>query len=239
MKIKLPFQYLIKINRRYKPKKVILPIGYDCHPAYLLNSRTLRKHSLPFDWLLTTPYLALDYAYTNIKDNFKHFLDGLQKNQEGKVYAEKFPEAVFYHYDDLLTNSNLTFKLKERSNRFLKLFNNEVVCFLFVIPIVELNSDERLGLYKRSIIRFLKLLKTDDELLIYVRFENSLQENEVFYLKFIEEVRELHKLRIATLLLESQQYGLWGNERSYYDLLNALGVQQKQIFPRINFLKNK
>lgn len=39
------------IENRYKCKHIIIPIGCDCHPAYMLSSIHLRKISLPFDWL--------------------------------------------------------------------------------------------------------------------------------------------------------------------------------------------
>ncbi len=63
MKINLPFQYQLKLNKHYKLVKEILPIGCDCHPAYMLSKLELRKESLPFDWLDTKPHLALNFAF--------------------------------------------------------------------------------------------------------------------------------------------------------------------------------
>ncbi|KJD35931.1 hypothetical protein PW52_09420 [Tamlana sedimentorum] len=200
---------------------------------------TLRKESLPFDWLLTSPLLALDYVYANIKDDFKFFLRDLKRNKEGKVFAGKYPESTFYHYNDLITATPLKNKIKKRCDQLIKLYYNKPICFLFVIPIVSLNSAQNVKEYSVSIEHFLTLLKQTDELLIYIRFENSLNENKVFYSMLIEEISTFKKLTTATLLLESNQFGLWGNVREYSKLLNDLGIKRKQIFPKIDIKKPK
>ena len=62
MKLRV-FKYVLKVSRQFKPTKAIIPIGCDCHPAYMLDKVKIRKESLPFDWLDTEPLLALQYAF--------------------------------------------------------------------------------------------------------------------------------------------------------------------------------
>ena len=125
MKIKIKFtekhSYAISINKRYWSLKTIVSVGCDCHPAHMLKALSLRKQSLPFDWLDTQPVYGIKYAHENIINQFQFFLTDLKKNNEGKVFANKYQFAVFYHYDDLITNKKLQLKIKERCINFIKL----------------------------------------------------------------------------------------------------------------------
>ena len=78
MKVKLKFSkkynYVLVIKKRFGASKFLIPIGCDCHPAYMLKSLNLRKQSLPFDWLDTKPLFGLKYVYENIVNKFNFFL---------------------------------------------------------------------------------------------------------------------------------------------------------------------
>lgn len=159
MKIKLPFQYQLKISKQYKAIKSILPIGCDCHPAYMVSKLELREESLPFDWLDTSPSRALNYAFVNIKNHFSDFLIDLRITEKGKVYANEFPEALFYHFDDLIENEQLQNKIRQRIARFLELRSSKSCYYLHTLPSIGIVTNENLEFVKQSISNFKSLLK--------------------------------------------------------------------------------
>ena len=144
MKIKLPFNYQLKIKKNYRSLKNIMPIGSDCHPAYMVSKLELRKESLPFDWLDTKPLHALSYAQKNITERFSFFLKDLKKNEAEKVFADKYPHALFYHFDDLIDNKQLQNKIEQRINRFLKLYDSDACYFLHTLTSSCIQSSEDL-----------------------------------------------------------------------------------------------
>ena len=145
-----------------------MPIGCDCHPAYMLSKLELRNKSLPFDWLDTKPHLALRYAYETIKTEFQFFLTDLTKNEEGKVFSQKHPEALFYHFDDLIENKILQNKIQERSQRFLKVYKKQPCYFVHTLTSQTIANKEDLELSIAAITQFKILLKPNDELLLYL-----------------------------------------------------------------------
>lgn len=237
MKIKLAFGYFVRINRQFKSKKVIIPIGYDCHPAYVLQKTTLRKESFPFDWMLTEPEKALDYAYSNIKNDFKYFMQNLTIDSKGDVIAQKYPEAAFYHFKDLRDNTTLQKKISKRCNNVLNTIKTKNVSYLFVVPSIHLNSDQAVECYYESIKRFLTILKQTDDLLVYVRCENSDEENRFFRTQLFQKISGLSQLNFAVFVLESDKYGLWANQHQYRSLLADLKMDYYQIAPSIRLEK--
>src|ERR1700744_5709286 len=115
MKVKVP---LIKknlyIEERFDYESVIISLGCDCQPAYLLDTLHLRKRSLPFDWLRTDPIQGLKYASANFKNNFEDFLSDLEINGHGHVVSKKFPFSEFFHDKDLISNDVAQEKYKRK-----------------------------------------------------------------------------------------------------------------------------
>ena len=239
MKIKLPFHYQLKINKQYKPLKSILPIGCDCHPAYMISKLELRNESLPLDWLDTKPSLALYYAFINIKDNFSDFLIDLKKNEKGKVFAEKYPEALFYHFDDLIENVQLQNKIRQRIARFLELRSSKSCYYLHTLPSSGIATTENLEFVKESIVDFQSLLKNNDELIIYLRFDESFEEHKEKAKLLQDFADSLSQVRLIKYLRFKDKFGIWGDESQYKKLMHELGIKTKFSGLKINIEKLK
>lgn len=66
-------------SRSHAPRRMatLVPIGCDCHPAYVLQTLHLRHAAYPFDWLDTSSEAALQYVEDNLRSRFAWFLHGL------------------------------------------------------------------------------------------------------------------------------------------------------------------
>lgn len=239
MKIKLPFQYQLKINKQYKPVKAVLPIGCDCHPAYMLSKLELRKESLPFDWLDTKPHLALNFAFETIQSEFQFFLNDLDKNEQGKVFSQKHPEALFYHFDDLIENKDFQKKIKERTQRFLKLYKNKACYFLHTVTSQAIKEESDLQFVIQSIEKFSSILKPNDELLIYLRFDESLTENGHHAQLLEKTIQSYPQVKMISYVRQKEVFGIWGDETYYKKLVNNLGIHTKIGFPKITLNRKK
>lgn len=239
MKIKLPFHYQLKVNKQYKAIKKILPIGCDCHPAYMLSKLELREESLPFDWLDTKPLLALNYAHQNINDCFAYFLEDIRKSEIGKVFAAKYPEALFYHFDDLTENKKLQDKIRKRVDRFLKLYQTDDCYFLHTLTSSCIEKADNIEFVKQSISKFKTLLKNNDELIIYLRFDESFEEN-IENTELLQEFTDsLPQVRLIKYIRFKSKFGIWGDETQYKSLLKELGIKTRFRSLKFNIEKLK
>lgn len=239
MKINLPFQYQLKIKKQYKSVKAVLPIGCDCHPAYMLSKLELRKESLPFDWLDTKSHLALNFAFETIQSEFQFFLSDLDKNEQGKVFSQKHPEALFYHFDDLIENQDFQKKIKERSQRFLKLYKNKACYFSHTLTSQAIEEESDLQFVIQSITKFSSILKPNDELLIYLRFDESLTENSHHAQLLEKAIQSFPKVKMISYVRQKKEFGIWGDETYYKKLVNDIGIQTKIGFPKISLNRKK
>ena len=117
------------IEKRYTASLPIIPIGCDCHPAYVLKSLHIRNISFPFDWLNTKPSTGIDYVNRNIKSEFSNFLDKLTRNKDGNIVSDWYRHTEFLHYDRLIDNKKLVLKLLQRAKRFMEFYNNKECIF--------------------------------------------------------------------------------------------------------------
>lgn len=224
------------MSKRYRPSQAIVPIGCDCHPAYMLKSLNLREQSLPFDWLDTQPLYGIKYVYENIINKFEFFLSDLKKNKEDKVFAEKYECSTFYHYNDLIKNNELQSKLRKRCADFLKLIKKEPIYFINTVTSDSINSNEAIQTFLNSINEFLSILKRKDLLLIYLRYDESLEENKLFCDELISKVSMLHKnVKIINYIREKENFGIWGDEKKYSALIKRIGINLYPIFPKTTF----
>ena len=239
MKINLPFQFQLKINKRYKSLKYLLPIGCDCHPAYMLSKLGLRNESLPFDWMDTKPALALNFAFETIQSEFYFFLNDLVKNEQGKVFAQKHPEALFYHFDDLIENIDFQKIIEERTQRLLKLYKNKACYFLHTVTSQAIEEESDLHFVIQSLAKFSSLLKPNDELLIYLRFDESLTESSYHAQLLAKEIQSFSQVKMISYVRKKDKFGIWGDETQYKKLVDDIGIQTKIRFPKITLIREK
>ena len=231
--------YKLRISNRYHAKKSVMPIGCDCHPAYMLNKMELRKESLPFDWLDTKPSGALLYAFENIRDSFSSFIKDLKVNEQQKVFASTYPDALFYHFDDLIINKSLQKKIQQRCQNFLKIYNNKACYFIHNTTSLNFDNPEKVTSFVFSVQQFKTILKPTDELLVYLRYDESLYENQHYCETVMDSVNKLSNCRMIGYVREKEKFGIWGNETVYTKLLDDLGVVRVQGWPKFEIIKKK
>ncbi|AUC84426.1 hypothetical protein CW731_03530 [Polaribacter sp. ALD11] len=244
MKIKLKITkkhcYDIILNKRWKSLKTIIPIGCDCHPAHMLEILNLRKQSLPFDWLDTEPIYSIKYAYENIVNKFNFFLRDLKEDNEGKVFSNKFKYSIFYHYDDLIINKKLQVKIQNRCINFIKLIKTKPIYFLNTVTSESINSNEKVKFFLNSVLEFQNILKRKDILIIYLRYDETQDENKLFCDKLIDELEFFDKnIRIIKYIREKKLFGIWGDEKKYTAFIRKIGISIYPIFPKIIIKKHK
>jgi GTPase involved in cell partitioning and DNA repair len=205
----------------------------------MLSKLELRKESLPFDWLDTKSHLALNFAFETIQSEFNFFLSDLDKNDQGKVYSQKHPEALFYHFDDLIENKNFQKKIEKRTQRFLELQRNNACCFLHTVTSQSIEEVSNLQFIIKSVGKFSSLLKPNDELLIYLRFDESLKENSHHAQLLDKAIQSYPQVKMISYVRQKNTFGIWGDETNYKELVNDIGIQTKIGFPKIKLIRKK
>lgn len=237
--MKIPFIILpgyrkhLVIEKKFRTNNVIIPIGCDCHPCHTLVKLNIRKHSLPFDWLNTDPILGIKYVSDHLKTDFSDFLSDLELNENQNVVSANYPFAEFLHEKDLIENDSTRIKFKRRIDRFLNLYESNDCFFLYNLTSESLIDSEK----AKMAVNFTKTLsdqiKTNDKIFIYIRYDESQSENEIFCNQVFNEISLINKVSAAKYIRNLKNYGGWGNEKKYYDLYENLGIKLKKVFPRI------
>ena len=210
----------------------IIPIGCDCHPAYTLQKLNIRKKSLPFDWLNTDSIKGLKFVSENLKNNFIDFLSKLYINTRGHIVSEKYPYAEFIHEKKLIKKKSDKDKFQRRVDRLKPLLNNEVY-FLYNITSNSLKSEKNVDDFYKSAIEFTSQLKNNQILCIYIRYDESLKENESHCKKLLKLLSNSKNIKISNYVREKKKEGIWGNEKYYPKLYQSLGIKINLTFPKI------
>src|ERR1700744_6282993 len=143
MRICMPFfKKNLYIENRFHCDNVIVSLGCDCHPAYVLDTLHLRKQSLPFDWLKTKPTEGLNYVTANFRNDFKDFLSNLTINEHSNVVSRNFPYAEFFHDKNLISEENEQDKYKRKILRLSDLRRTARIHYLYTISISDLRQPE-------------------------------------------------------------------------------------------------
>lgn len=208
----------------YTYNKIIVPIGCDCHPAYVLKKLNLRENNLPFDWLNIEPNKGLTYITDNIKNGFKYFISDLKVNDNGHVVSSHYECAEFYHEKDLIENTNHQLKMKRRVDRFNEILKNDI-SYLHMIPMKTLTNQDVVDNILRSIIEFKSILKPSDTLSVYIRSDDKKHQNEAMYESLISKSKGLEQVTIAKYIRNKKKYGQWGDEDRYNNLLTKVGIK--------------
>ncbi|MEH1008506.1 DUF1796 family putative cysteine peptidase [Winogradskyella sp. ECml5-4] len=235
---KTRFKKSILFEKKYFCSKEIIPIGCDCHPAYTLQKLNIRKRSLPFDWLNTDSIKGVKFVCDNIGNNFSGFLTKLYKNERGYIVSEKFPYAEFMHEKNLISSEKDKTKFIRRISKFLKLIKKDVY-FLYNITSDSLISDETVKEFFNSVIQFQSFLKQKQFLCVYIRYDETFDENSKFCEKLLELLNDLKNVNATKYIREKEKEGIWGNEKKYTQLYRSLGIKIYLTFPKVTFVNFK
>jgi hypothetical protein len=239
--MKIPLVYIPKsklkrflhIERRFKAQHTIIPLGCDCHPAYCLQKLHIRTQSFPFDWLNTSASKGILYVNNNIRVGFKHFLEDLTVNDHGNVISAHYPYAEFIHEKDLATNLNNQLKFTRRTERFQKALQRETVSFLYNIPVAQIINEVEAEELVTSVTTFVAQLKKSHHLHIYLRYDESENENADLANTLSTALQNIKGVTVVKYVRQLNRYGIWGNKNQYPDLFKKLGIPIKQTFPKI------
>ena len=215
------------LEKTYFPSNVIIPLGCDCHPANFLRKLNLRNHSFPFDWLSSRGIEGLNYVSDNLINDFKFFTFQLERNNRGYVVSKQYPNTEFMHEPDLIENENSRNKFIRRIERFGDVLKNEKCNFLYNISSFNCDSEERILFFSKSVENFLKLIKNNSKLYIYIRFDENFNENLFFCDKLKVELEKIKNVYVSKYIREKAKYGIWGDENKYPNLLKELGINLK------------
>lgn len=240
MNMKIPLLYIpntnikkiLHIEKKYQSPLPIIPIGADCSPAYCLQKLNLRSTSLPFDWLNTDPIKGLNFVKDNIKNNFSLFLAGLNKNDAGNIISSKYSYAEFLHEPNLIQSNDDQQKFYRRIEKFTTLYKKDVN-FIYNIPSTSLDTRQVAEDFIRSVHEFKEVLKKNDKLYIYIRYDESYDENRLNCEKVNNAFNDSLNINIKKHIREIEAFGIWGNEKEYPELLRKLGIAIKLSLPRV------
>lgn len=212
------------IERKIITLKPIIPLGADCHPANILKSLGIRKESYPFDWMNTEHHKCIEYVNENIKNDFNLFLSHLVKNHKNNIVSNNYTYAEFYQFKDLINNEKTQKKIKLRANKFLDIIQKKSCYFLLNVSAKEM-KDSKINEFIFSIKEFHRITNYKHDLLIYIRFDDNINENKETVGRVLSELEVLEKTRVVKYLRGLATYGIWGNEKDYIDLLKRLNVK--------------
>ncbi len=231
---KTRFKKFLIIEQKYKSDREIIPLGCDCHPAYTLQKLNIRKTSLPFDWLNCDPIKGLLFVHDNVETNFKYFLINLCRNSKGHIVSERYPFAEFIHEKNLIEKDADKLKFAKRISRFQQMvFKNTY--YLYNITSHALDSESSVYSFYESVLQFDAILDSQHSLCIYIRYDESINENKIYCEMLIGLVNELKFVKIANYIRKLDQDGIWGDANYYPTLYSSLGIKIKMTYPKIYF----
>lgn len=113
---------------------IIIPIGYNCTIANVLNDVSLRGHSYPFDWVFVKMYKVTEYFKTDFKDFFlreklvQSDYSGSPASEKSGIISRKERDIIYVHdghYQSLKTDDDFYTMQKNKYNRRVeRLYNN-------------------------------------------------------------------------------------------------------------------
>ena len=217
----------IIIEKKYFYPNIIISLGSDCHPAYVLNKLGIRRQSLPFDWLNTEDIEGINFVVDNLINDFKYFLSELELNERGYLISKKYRFTEFMHEKGLNQNADSKAKFIRRIERFKNLVKNQKCDFLYNITSLSCKSEEDVKYFVNSVQKFINEIKNDDKLHIYIRFEDSYNENSEICRKLQSELEKLDKIYVSNYIRDTKNFGIWGDQNKYYYLLKGLNLRVK------------
>ncbi|HCA07082.1 DUF1796 family putative cysteine peptidase [Chryseobacterium sp.] len=225
------YKYFLVIKRNYASDKYIIPIGRDCHPAYSLERLNIRVQSLPYDWIRLKSIMGLKIVRENIQERFTFFLDDLRKNEKGNSYAEKYPDAEFTHSKAVISDPKLRKTFERRCSRMMDIIECQSVAYLYTLSINGFKTSEDIDFFCGTVHDFTKILKTEDSLHMYIRFDEHIINEEICH-ALLTRIQKIPQVYITKYSRQKEKFGIWGNEKEYPKLYKSLHLPIRQIFPK-------
>ncbi len=223
----------LHIEPKYGYGKIIVPVGCDCHPAYVLEKLNIRIQSLPFDWLDIDPVNCLSYVNQNFANKFEKFIADPTRNEKGNIISRAYPSAEFLHEKDLIESLADQQKMQRRALRLMDLYGKEPCAFMHNIPSRALSSIGNIEQISDHIQRFMDLIKPSDTLHIYIRYDESLEENRSHCELLKSKLEEYPRVVVADHIRHKGRSGIWGDPEQYPDLLRSIGIEIHRKFPKV------
>jgi hypothetical protein len=220
----------IVIEKQYYCDDLIIPIGCDCHPTWMLNKLHIRNQSLPFDWLLTDSLQGLHYVADNLLNDFKFYQANTYKNIRNNVAAEKYPFSEFVHEGDLIENQRTQKKMQRRVERFKSLFKENKTIFIHNVISLGIKSDDDVSYFLNSVNEFLAQIKPADTLHLYIRYDESFDENKAYCDALFDKLKRIKRVHAAKYIRYLEKDGIWGSEMEYPQLMSDLKIPIKSKF---------
>jgi hypothetical protein len=183
--------------------------------------------------------MGIEFVNRNILSDFQFFLEDLKINERGYIVSEKFDYSEFMHEKNLISNLDSKAKFNRRINRFTDTIKNESVFYLYNITSVSINSKICVDKFFEDVIYFMSLIKETDKLHIYIRFDESYEENHIYCSLLLDKLNQLKNVKSIYYLRETSKYGTWGNESQYKKILNLFDIKIKsRFFPKFYLKKS-
>ena len=220
----------IHFERMYESDKVIVPIGGDCHPAYLLKMMHLRECSLPFDWLGIQPETTFAYVLDCIQTKFSKTFSDMDFNEKRQVISRNYPTTKFNHEACVVHNKYVVDMFKSKGKLFNELIEKYDVYYLCNIKVTPFKDKEMADKFVWDIVTFTEFMKEKDSLHIY--FTSDSDENENYDLReyLLSKIRQIEKVKVIYYYKNMDKYGLWGDIRYYPTILKQLGINIRKTY---------
>ena len=137
--------YLLILNKR--TYDLIIPFGFSCHTAMMLNNLHLRKFSSPFDWIIPSMpqknnldnrfKLLVDFKEFFNYEDFEFFRDKITTSGHYTASNNKFGFEVGHEFEPKLSNIENFRQFKNKYNKrykrlLYKLKSSKKILFVYM-----------------------------------------------------------------------------------------------------------
>ncbi|MCW0479184.1 DUF1796 family putative cysteine peptidase [Riemerella anatipestifer] len=223
----------IHIYSRFYSRENIIPIGSDCHSAYILSALNIRKQSLVFDWLYSDSRYGINYVNENIKSKFAYFLENLKLNYRNHIISEFYPETEFFHEKNLISSLDDRNKMYKRAMRFLKTISERDTTFLYVINPTHFKTIGDIDFFIETINELFSITNKNHRLKIFLKCKENELENPLND-EIIRKCNSIKNVYACKYFIDTHKFGQWGNTKDYFPLLRMLKIKiYKSFIPKI------
>lgn len=153
------------------------------------------------------------------------------------MVSRRFEDAEFFHYHELIHSKDIQNTLSRRAKGFIEHINRNRCYFLFNITSEGLKDASSASLFVISVNEFHRVVKGKHILLIYIRYDENLQENDSNCRLVEERLKNVPNTRVIKYVRQKSAFGIWGDQTQYTNLLDSLGIKLRLGFPKIYLSK--